>query len=157
MRGGVRVRFSADREHQQPLPRPHGEHTAATPDGRRAGEPLANGNGPTAGNDRSGVTAFLNSIVKPDPSLHAGYVHNMKFSKQMFGADRPKLEALLDTYWANGGTQAMITVVSRGDLESAMKEPEKYANLIVRVGGFSARFVDLARGVQEDLLKRTLY
>ncbi len=135
----------------------HGQNTAATPDGRRKGDPIANGNCPTAGNDRRGVTAFLNSIVKPDPTLHAGYVHNMKFSKQMFKEDRPKLEALLDTYWAKGGTQAMITVVSRGDLENAMKEPEKYANLIVRVGGFSARFVELPREVQEDLLMRTLY
>jgi len=134
-----------------------GAVTAASADGRRAGDPLANGNGPTAGGDRSGVTAFLNSIVKPDPSLHAGYVHNMKFSRAMFGPDRPKLEALLDTYWANGGTQAMITVVSRGDLEAALQEPEKYANLIVRVGGYSARFVELPHAVQQDLLKRTLY
>ena len=55
------------------------------------------------------------------------------------------------------GTQSMITVVSRGDLERAMEEPEKYRNLIVRVGGFSARFVELDRSLQLDLLARTLY
>ena len=98
----------------------------------------------------------MNSIVKPDPRVHAGYVHNMKFSKQMFTRERPKLEALLNTYFAKGGTQAMITVVSRGDLENAMKEPEKYRNLIVRVGGFSARFVELNREVQLDIINRTL-
>jgi pyruvate-formate lyase len=133
-----------------------GNVTAASADGRREGSPYANGNTPTAGNDTKGVTAFLNSIVKPDPSVHAGYVHNMKFSKQMFTRERPKLEALLKTYFAKGGTQAMITVVSRGDLENAMKEPEKYRNLIVRVGGFSARFVELNRDVQIDIINRTL-
>jgi len=133
-----------------------GKVTAASADGRKAGSPYANGNTPTAGNDTKGVTAFMNSIVKPDPGVHAGYVHNMKFSKQMFIQERPKLEALLKTYFAKGGTQAMITVVSRGDLESAMKEPEKYRNLIVRVGGFSARFVELNHEVQLDIIKRTL-
>jgi len=133
-----------------------GQVTAASADGRRAGSPYANGNTPTAGNDTKGVTAFLNSIVKPNPSVHAGYVHNMKFSKQMFTQERVKLEALLNTYFAKGGTQAMITVVSRDDLENALKEPEKYRNLIVRVGGFSARFVELNLEVQIDIINRTL-
>jgi pyruvate-formate lyase len=133
-----------------------GNATAASADGRRAGSPYANGNTPTAGNDTKGVTAFLNSIVKPDPRVHAGYVHNMKFSRGMFTKERPKLEALLGTYFAKGGTQAMITVVSREDLENAMQEPEKYRNLIVRVGGFSARFVELNHQVQLDVIKRTL-
>jgi pyruvate-formate lyase len=80
----------------------------------------------------------------------------MKFSKQMVTKERVKLKALLNTYFAKGGTQAMITVVGRGDLEKAMKEPEKYRNLIVRVGGFSARFVELNREVQIDIINRTL-
>ena len=75
----------------------------------------------------------------------------------MFGAKRPLTEALLSTYFTVGGTQAMITVLNRGDLEKAMEEPEKYHNLIVRVGGFSARFVTLDRDVQMDILKRTHY
>ncbi len=134
-----------------------GEKCLASADGRRTGEPLANGNTPTAGRDVSGVTAFLNSIVKPDPRYHAGYVHNMKFSKAMFTRERPKMEMLLNTYFANGGTQAMISVVNRGDLENAMKQPERYGDLIVRVGGFSARFVSLPPEIQRDLLNRTLY
>ena len=134
-----------------------GKSVAASADGRKSGQPLANGNTPTAGNDKSGITAFFNSIIKVDPTMHAGYVHNMKFTKQMFGKDRPKLELLLDTYFAGGGQQAMITVVDRGDLENAMKEPEKYSNLIVRVGGFCARFVELDREMQLDILSRTLY
>jgi pyruvate-formate lyase len=67
------------------------------------------------------------------------------------------LEALLETYFAKGGAQAMLTVVSRGDLEQAMETPEAYGHLFVRVGGFSARFVDLGRDVQLEILQRTLY
>ena len=130
----------------------------ASADGRKKGEPLANANNPAPGADRSGLTAFLNSIVKLDTAIHAGAVQNMKFSREMFKPElRPKFDALLSTYWQNGGAQAMITVVNRGDLEAAMREPEKYANLIVRVGGFSARFVDLPCDVQQEILARTLH
>jgi pyruvate-formate lyase len=134
-----------------------GTQTLASAEGRHACKPLANGNTPTAGNDTQGVTAFLNSLVKPDTSIHAGYTQNMKFSKTLFREELPKVEALLDTYFDNGGAQAMITVVGRGDLENALKEPDKYRNLIVRVGGFSARFVELIPEIQQDLLARTLY
>jgi pyruvate-formate lyase len=134
-----------------------GAQTGASAEGRRSMAPLANGNTPTAGNDTQGVTAFLNSIVKPDVSLHAGYTHNMKFSKSTFQEQRLKVEALLNTYFSNGGAQAMLTVVGRGDMEAAMREPEKYRNLLVRVGGFSAHFVDLTPDIQRDLLARTLY
>ncbi len=134
-----------------------GAQTIASAEGRKSGKPLANGNTPSAGNDTNGVTAFLNSLVKPDVNLHAGYTQNMKFSKSLFHDERPKIEALLDTYFSCGGAQAMITVVGRGDLENALKEPEKYRNLIVRVGGFSARFVELAPEIQQDLIARTLY
>ncbi len=134
-----------------------GAQTCASAEGRRAGAPLANGNTPTAGNDTQGVTAFLNSIVKPEVTLHAGYTQNMKFSRSLFHEARPKVEALLATYFANGGAQAMLTVVGRGDLENALKEPESYRHLIVRVGGFSARFVELAPAIQQDLIARTLY
>ena len=134
-----------------------GAQTGASAEGRRSGAPLANGNTPTAGNDTQGLTAFLNSIVKPDVSLHAGYTHNMKFSKSTFREERPKVESMLSAYFANGGAQAMITVVGRGDMEAALREPEKYRNLIVRVGGFSARFVELTPEIQRDLIARTLY
>jgi pyruvate-formate lyase len=134
-----------------------GAQTGASAEGRRSGAPLANGNTPTAGNDTQGLTAFLNSIIKPSVSLHAGYTHNMKFSKATFREERPKVEAMLNTYFANGGAQAMITVVGRGDMEAALREPEKYRNLIVRVGGFSARFVELTPAIQRDLIARTLY
>lgn len=134
-----------------------GRTTAASADGRRAGERLANGNNPTPGADRGGVTAFLNSLAKPDPGIHAGTVQNMKFSGGLFRRHRAKLEALLGGYWAAGGTQAMITIVSRADLESAMAEPENWGHLVVRVGGFSIRFVELPREIQLEVISRTLY
>jgi len=133
-----------------------GHMTAALPDGRRAGEPLANGNNPVAGRDRQGVTAFLQSLAKLRPDHHAGAVHNMKFSRALFTCSRAKLEALLAAYWESGGAQAMITVVNRGDLEAAMAEPAKWGHLIVRVGGFSARFIELPQDLQLHLLARTL-
>lgn len=133
-----------------------GRMSGALPDGRRAGEPLANGNNPVAGRDRQGVTAFMRSLVKLRPNRHAGAVQNMKFSRGLFTRSRVKLEALLSAYWADGGAQAMITVVNRGDLEAAIREPEKWGHLIVRVGGFSARFVELAPDVQRHILARTL-
>lgn len=134
-----------------------GRHTAASADGRRARTPMNNGNNPSSGSDRKGVTAFLNSIVKPATGIHAGAVQNMKFSPELFTRHRAKLQALLDTYFAGGGAQAMITVVNRHDLERAIENPEAYSHLFVRVGGFSARYVDLPRDVQQEILERALY
>jgi pyruvate-formate lyase len=134
-----------------------GNTTGATPDGRKSGEALANGNNPNPGSDRSGITAFLNSLACLDASLHAGAVQNMKFSRELFGKSRAKLEAMLTGYWLRGGTQAMITVVSAEDLRCAMAEPEKWGHLMVRVGGFSARFIDLPPGAQLEVLRRTCH
>lgn len=134
-----------------------GMKTPASPDGRLAYTYMNPGNNPVGGADKNGVTAFLNSLVKPDPTIHAGAVQNMKFSKELFSKNRPMLEALLATYFKNGGAQAMLTVISRGDLEEAIKHPEKYQNLIVRVGGFSERFVNLPPETQREVLARTLY
>ncbi|HET6559514.1 MAG TPA: pyruvate formate lyase family protein, partial [Prolixibacteraceae bacterium] len=101
-----------------------GMKTPASPDGRLAYTYMNPGNNPVGGADKSGLTAFLNSLVKPDPTIHAGAVQNMKFSKELFTKNRPMLEALLATYFKNGGSQAMLTVVSKGDLEEAIKHPE---------------------------------
>lgn len=131
--------------------------TAASPDGRKAFTYMANANAPTGGADKNGVTAFLNSIVKPDTRIHAGAVQNMKFSRDMFTTYRDKTEALLTTYFEKGGQQCMINCIGREDLENAIKHPEQYANLIVRVGGFCARFVELPPEVQREILSRTIY
>jgi pyruvate-formate lyase len=134
-----------------------GLQTAASPDGRPTRTFMANANNPTGGTDKNGVTSFLNSLVKPDTRIHAGAVQNMKFSKEMMTTYRDKTELLLKTYWEKGGAQCMITCIGREDLELAMIHPEQYANLIVRVGGFSAKFVELPKDVQLEILSRTIY
>ena len=134
-----------------------GRYTAASADGRRAFTSMSNGNSPFMGMDKNGITAMLNSLVKLDTTIHAGAVQNMKFSKEMFSTYFDKLEALLNTYFLSGGAQAMLTVVGKDDLIRAIKHPEQYQNLIIRVGGFSARFVNLSPAVQEEILNRTLY
>jgi pyruvate-formate lyase len=134
-----------------------GKMTPAMPSGRLAGAPMANGNTPTAGNDKSGITAFLKSAAKVKHDNNSGYTHNMKFSKSMFNNERPKVKSLLSTYFGMGGSSAMITCVGKDDLQRAQKNPEEYKNLMVRVGGFSARFVELEPELQEDIINRTLY
>lgn len=134
-----------------------GHQTSASADGRKSTEPMANGNNPSGGSDINGPTAFLNSLVKPSPYIHAGAVQNMKFSKEMFTTKKKILKSLLETFFENGGQQSMITVVDKNELERAMEEPEKYGHVFVRVGGFSARFVELSRDVQLEILSRTLY
>lgn len=131
--------------------------TGASADGRRANTFMANANNPTGGMDKNGITAMFNSLVKLETNIHAGSVQNVRLSKEMFGELLPKTKGLLGAYFIKGGSQAMITVLNRGDLERAIKTPEQYQDLIVRVGGFSARFVELAPSVQKELLSRTLY
>lgn len=134
-----------------------GRFTGASADGRLAFEPMANANNPAGGTDCNGVTAMLNSLVKLRTDIHAGAVQNMTFSREMFQKNRKIVEALLQGYFKSGGAQAMINVLNRGDLEDAMVHPERHQNLMVRVGGFSARFVTLAPDVQREIASRTLY
>jgi pyruvate-formate lyase len=134
-----------------------GRFTLASADGRKSGSSMANGNTPSPGMDKNGATALLNSLVKMRTDIHAGASQNIKFSKEMLTSYMPMTKALIKTYFANGGAQLMITVVGRDDLEKALREPENYQNLLVRVGGFSARYVELERVVQLEILNRTLY
>lgn len=134
-----------------------GHRTGASADGRKAQEYMANAINPVGGMDRSGLTAMLNSLARIPSENHAGTVQNVKFTHDLFDKGTDKVRALMDTYFENGGTQAMITVVGRRDLEDAIVHPEQYKSLIVRVGGFSARFVELAPDIQQELLSRTAY
>ena len=133
-----------------------GQQCGATADGRKCGEPFAIGHAPTAGFDRQGLTAMFNSVAKVD-AANGGATTNIKLSRDFFTGARAKVEALFKAYFAKGGLQANVTVVNRGDLEAAMKTPEQYPHVLVRLGGWSARFIDLERSVQEEILRRTLY
>jgi pyruvate-formate lyase len=134
-----------------------GRRTAASPDGRYAGQYMNPANNPQGGADRSGPTAMLNSLVKFDPKYHAGSVQNIKFTPRMFNENRPVINALFKTYFKKGGCHLMVTVIDRGVLEDALVHPEKYPNLLVRVSGFSAVFVNLAPDIQQEVMSRVLY
>lgn len=134
-----------------------GRWVGASADGRKAGREMANGNTPAGENDKEGITALINSLVKPSHSIHAGAVQNMRFGRDFVTNDRPKFDMLIDTYFKKGGSQAMITVINRGELEKALLEPELYTDLYVRIGGFSARYIDLPRDVQLEILSRVTY
>lgn len=133
-----------------------GRATSASADGRHRGVYMSNANNPQSGADKNGPTAMLNSLVKLKAEVHAGSVQNMKFSKNMYQSKRMIVEALLDGYFEQGGPQIMVSVVGKGELEDAYHNPEKYPNLVVRVGGFSAKFVNLDKDVQLEILNRTL-
>jgi pyruvate-formate lyase len=133
-----------------------GKAMGATADGRLKGLPYAICNSPTAGNDKNGLTALLNSIMRTDPA-NGGATTNFKLSHEFISKERDKFDALFATYWAGGGQQASITILNKGDLEAAMENPENYSHVLVRLGGWTARFIDLDRYIQEEILTRTLY
>lgn len=134
-----------------------GLRTASSPDGRLRGMYMNPANNPQGGADRSGPTAMLNSLSRFDAKYHAGSVQNIKFSTSMFNRNMALMESLIKAYFKRGGCHLMITVVDSHALEDAMIHPEDYPNLIVRVAGYSAVFVNLDPTVQQEILSRTLY
>lgn len=134
-----------------------GRETGASPDGRYAGQFMNPANNPQGGANKSGPTAMLNSLAKIDARYHAGSVQNIKFSPSFFQENREAIKSLFKTYFARGGSHVMVTVVGRGVLEDAVRHPENYKDLIVRVSGFSAVFVNLEADIQQELMSRVLY
>ena len=134
-----------------------GHQTFASLDGRKTDVFMNPANNPQGGAAKSGPTACLNSLSRFQAKYHGGSVQNIKFTPRMFNEDRDKIRILFDTYFKKGGCQLMVTVVDHGVLEDAQKHPEKYPDLIVRVAGYSAVFVNLTRDIQDELLSRMLY
>ena len=134
-----------------------GNRTAASPDGRLSCMYMNPANNPQGGANKSGPTAMLNSLAKFDAKYHGGSVQNIKFSPSMFNENRAVIKSLFKTYFAKGGCHLMVTVVDKGVLEDAVEHPENHPDLIVRVSGFSAVFVDLSPNIQQELLSRVLY
>jgi len=98
----------------------------------------------------------MNTILKTDP-INGGTVTSYKISREFFTKERDKFDALFSAYWEMGGLQANLTIINKDDLEAAIKNPEKFPNLMVRIGGWSARFIDLDPVMQQDIIRRTLY
>ena len=136
-----------------------GEKMRATPDGRKAGDPLKFGLQQSGGYDRNGLSALLNSIAKVDPSgIGCGStVTNFLIDEQLIKNDEhfEKTVDMLETYFKNGGVHFQLTYVSKEDLINAKATPEDYKNIRVRVSGFSDYFVKLNETIQDDIIERT--
>ncbi len=138
---------------------PQGAGTLATPDGRRAGEPLAEGCSPSHAADKNGPTAVFKSVSKlPTEEITGGVLLNQKVTPQMLASEenRTKLIYLIRTFFNRlHGYHVQFNVVSRETLRDAQAHPEKHRDLIVRVAGYSAFFNVLSRQTQDDIIERT--
>lgn len=137
---------------------PMGEITGASPDGRRAGTALAEGISPAAGRDTNGPTAVVNSCSVIDQEKASnGTLLNQKFHPSVLKgrSGLEKLNALIRGYFEEKGMHIQFNVISRETLVEAQKHPENYQNLVVRVAGYSAHFVSLDKGIQDDIINRT--
>lgn len=137
---------------------PLGAQTGATPDGRYAYTPVADGVSPTAGMDVNGPTASANSVAKLDHGIASnGTLFNMKFHPSVLEG-RSGLEsftALIRGFFDQKGSHMQFNVVSRETLRDAQAHPEKYKSLVVRVAGYSALFTTLSKSLQDDIINRT--
>lgn len=135
-----------------------GMMTAATPDGRKKGEPLADGISPIQQMDKNGPTASARSVsVIDQQKFPNGTLLNMRFHPTALRNEtgKEKLMALIKTYFSLGGMELQFNIVSADVLRKAQEKPEDYTNLVVRIAGFSAYFVELYKASQEDIIRRT--
>jgi pyruvate formate-lyase/glycerol dehydratase family glycyl radical enzyme len=134
-----------------------GSVTGATPDGRKAWEPLSDGISPVQGADRRGPTAAMKSAAKLDHARTGGTLLNQKFTPQFLegeeGIDR--LAHLVRSYFKLDGHHIQFNVVTAQTLREAQADPEKHRDLIVRVAGYSDYFCDLTEALQNEIIART--
>lgn len=137
---------------------PLGAQTGATPDGRLAGTPVADGVSPSAGKDVNGPTAAANSVARLDHFIASnGTLFNQKFHPSALSGREglEKFVALIRSYFDQKGSHMQFNVVSRETLIDAQKNPDQYRHLVVRVAGYSALFTTLSRSLQDDIINRT--
>lgn len=130
----------------------------ATPDGRRAGEPLSNSMSPSNGAERRGPTATLNSLARIDQTeIGYGNSVNMRLPVGLLKSHKgvESVAHLVRTYFDQGGFHVQLNTVDTKTLRAAQARPEDYADLIVRVSGYSAYFTRLGRSIQDDIIGRT--
>ena len=137
---------------------PLGAQTGATPDGRLAHTPVADGVSPSSGKDIYGPTAACNSVAKLDHGIASnGTLFNMKMHPTAMAGDKglESFIALIRGYFDQKGMHMQFNVVDRETLLDAQKHPEKYSGLVVRVAGYSALFTTLSKSLQDDIIRRT--
>ncbi|MBI4192985.1 MAG: hypothetical protein HY525_20935 [Betaproteobacteria bacterium] len=136
-----------------------GKRLAALPNGRKSGEPLADGSlSPSQGLDSKGVTATLNSALKSEFKNDSLFgVLNIKFPSSLLqmSESQDKVIGLIENFFKAGGTYIQFNIMDAKTLREAKSNPEKYRDLVVRVGGYSAYFVTLSPEVQDEIIKRT--
>lgn len=137
---------------------PMGCVTGATPDGRKAWMPAAEGASPAQGTDVNGPTSVLKSVIKlPTILMTGGQLLNKKFSPNLLQGEGQleKFIALVKSFVAMKGWHVQFNIISSETLRAAQKDPEKYRDVIVRVAGYCAQFVTLDAITQEDIISRT--
>mgnify|MGYP002545022427 CR=1 FL=1 len=137
---------------------PLGGQTGATPDGRLAHMPVADGVSPSAGKDVNGPTAAANSVSRLDHFIASnGTLFNQKFHPSALSGREglEKFVGLIQSYFDQKGSHMQFNVVSRETLLDAQEHPEQYKHLVVRVAGYSALFTTLSKSLQDDIIRRT--
>lgn len=139
-----------------------GLNTNASLDGRRAGEAISDNLGPVhtdgGSHDIEGPTALANSVAKVDHSIATnGTLLNMKFPQEAVAGTegRDNLISFIDEYLSKGAMHVQFNIMSADTMRAAQKKPENYKDMLVRVAGYSAYFVDLGKALQKDLIQRT--
>jgi formate C-acetyltransferase len=131
-----------------------GRRLGATPDGRRAGAPLADSIGAETGTAAAGPTGVLNSVLKLDAPRNYKGGYNLNVTLPSGGQDAGTVLALVEGFFGQGGQELQVNVLNAAVLRQAQACPERHGNLLVRVAGLSARFVDLPLVEQEELIRR---
>ena len=138
-----------------------GKLLGATPDGRLKGEPVANGISPANGTEKNGVTMALRSVAyaTAEPHLTNGASMNIRINPHLIQTDEglEHLTSIVEAYLELGGRELQINPISSETLIDAQAHPENYPDLSVKVTGYSARFIDLTKELQDDIIARTVF